>query len=212
MNRVVGLKIIGDKMSGVAHIIGNGKSSAMYKPAKGLKVACNLPPFAVENLYTSVIVDFKMMKAIHEGSVTVPGDWVLGARPKKWMEMQPQFYMKHSHQVKEFYLTLPKYAPTYTDFNCGHMATHWVANKLQRNEIHMYGFDSIFAFDTTSSSDLFLPSPRDSLSTERLTTRWRPIWLGIFNEFKDTKFVLYNIQGKGSQIKLPKNCEIVSKK
>ena len=74
-------------MSKVAHIIGNGDNASLYKPSVGLKITCNLPPFAVENVYTTCMVDFKMMKAIEEGSVIVPGEWVLGARPKKYMEM-----------------------------------------------------------------------------------------------------------------------------
>ena len=60
-------------MSKVAHIIGNGDNASLYKPSVGLKITCNLPPFAVENVYTTCMVDFKMMKAIEEGSVIVPG-------------------------------------------------------------------------------------------------------------------------------------------
>jgi len=194
-------------MGDVAHLIGNGKSSGFYVPDKGLKVTCNLPPFEIANLYTTVMVDFKMMNAIHKGDITVPGDWVLGARPHKWMEMKNDFYIKYSTQIKEFYLVLPKYAANYTDFNCGHMATHWLANKMKRKQIHMYGFDSIFEFDTTSMSDTFMNSVRDNMNTERLTTRWRPIWNGIFREFKDTEFILYHDIGKPS-FKLPANVTV----
>jgi hypothetical protein len=194
-------------MSGVAHLIGNGKSAGFYSPSSGLKITCNLPPFEVNNIYTTVMVDFKMMNAIHKGTVVVPGDWVLGARPHKWMEMRNDFYMKYSRQIKEFYLVLPRYAANYTDFNCGHMATHYIANKLKRTEIHMYGFDSIFEFDTTSMSDVFLESPRDNMNTERLTSNWRPIWDGIFKEFPNTQFVLYHDKGN-PQLKLPENVEV----
>ena len=54
-------------MTSVAHVIGNGKSAGMYTPAKGLKIACNMPQAGIDNLYTTVMVDFKMMKAVHEG-------------------------------------------------------------------------------------------------------------------------------------------------
>ena len=91
-------------MSGVAHLIGNGKSAGFYSPSAGLKITTNLPPFEVNNIYTTVMVDFKMMNAIHKGVVVVPGDWVLGARPHKWMEMKNDFYIKYSRQIKEFYL------------------------------------------------------------------------------------------------------------
>lgn len=199
-------------MTKVAHLIGNGKSASLYQPSKGLKILCNLPPFAVANAYTTVMVDFKMMKSIHDGVLSVPGDWVLGARPKKWMELKPNFYLKYSSQIKEFYTVLPKYAGNYTDFNCGHMACHYIANKLKCDEIHMYGFDSLFEFDITSASDMYLQSSRDNNNTQRLTTKWRPIWKGVFNEFPNTQFVLHRPKSYGdAKIPLPKNVEVVTK-
>ena len=64
-------------MSRVAHVIGNGDNAVMYKPTKGLKITCNVPPFSVEGVYTTCLVDFKMMKAnsgkmMKTKSVTVP--------------------------------------------------------------------------------------------------------------------------------------------
>jgi len=195
-------------MTKVAHIIGNGRSCAMYEPAKGLKITCNLPPFEIRNVYTTTIVDFKMCKSMDEGSVTIPGDWVLGARPKKYCEMFPRFRMKFASQMKEFYTHLPKYAKDYTAFNCGHMATHYTANRLGCDEIHMYGFDTIFAFDITSTSDLILKSDRQTGNTQRLTNNWRPIWEGMFREFENTQFVLYYHKNVEPLISLPKNVEV----
>ena len=197
-------------MTRVAHVIGNGDNASLYKPTAGLKITCNLPPFAVDNVYTTCIVDFKMMNAIREGIVTVPGDWVLGARPKKFLEMYPSTHMKHAQQIKEFYLTLPKYAKTYTDFNCGHMATHYTANKLKATEIHMYGFDSIFDMNLRSTTDFYMISDREATNNVRLTNNWRPLWANMFAEFPETQFVLYH---RHDQIKiaLPKNVEIRSK-
>ena len=193
----------------VAHVIGNGDNAGLYKPAAGFKITCNLPPFQVDGAYTTCIVDFKMMHAINEGSVIVPGDWVLGARPKLFMEKSPQFYMQYARQVKEFYLDLPAYAENYTNFNCGHMATHYSANKLKCDEIHMYGFDSIFDFNIRSTTDFYLPSDRGGTNNHRLSDIWRPIWSGIFNEFPDTKFVLHH-NHSNIKFEIPKNVEIVA--
>ena len=44
-------------MSGVAHVIGNGDLASMYTPSKGYKITCNVPPFEVNNVYASCIVD-----------------------------------------------------------------------------------------------------------------------------------------------------------
>lgn len=197
-------------MSRVAHVIGNGDNAVMYKPSKGLKVTCNVPPFAVEGVYTTCLVDFKMMKAMTEGSVTIPGEWTLGYRPKVWMQNNPNFYMKVAQQIKGFYLTLPKYVKNYTDFNCGHMAAHYTANELRADEIHMYGFDSIFDFNLRSSTDLFLNSDRSLSNNNRLVNNWRPVWLNLFNEFPTKQFVLYH-KHDDVKMKLPDNVEIRTK-
>lgn len=196
-------------MSRVIHVIGNGDNAVRYKPAKGIKLTCNLPPFAVANVYATCIVDFKMMAAINQGIITVPGEWIVGFRPKKWCEMRPDFYMKYAPQIKEFYLTKPDYVPTYTDFNCGHMATHYAANKLRGDEIHLYGFDSMFDFNLRSYTDTFMVSDRSDLNNARLTNNWRSIWPQLFEEFPNTQFVLHH---KHDKLKYPKpeNVEIVT--
>jgi hypothetical protein len=202
-------------MPRVVHIVGNGDHAHFYKdePRKGLILTCNIPPFPVENAYGTVMVDFKMMKALTKGELTLPGDWILGFRPKIWMEKQPEWYVKMSTQVKEFYLTLPKYAANYTDFNCGHMATHYASNKFKPDVVHMWGFDSIFDMNLRSCTDFYLESPRDDNSNVRLNGNWRPLWEGIFNEFKNTEYVLHHSHDKlkikqGSNVKV----EVHSKK
>ena len=195
-------------MSKVAHIIGNGDAWRFYKPSPGIKMTCNLPPTDIKDVYATAIVDFKMVKAIHEGSVNLNAyDWVLGARPKKYTEMQPAFYMKYAPRIKEFYTVLPPYVRNYTDFNCGHMCTHYVANKLRCDEIHMYGFDSIFDFNLVSTTDFVLDAVRDAMNTHRLANNWRPIWEGLFREFPNTQFVVYHKHGQ-AKVSLPENVEV----
>lgn len=195
-------------MARVGHIIGNGDNASLYKPEKGYKITCNLPPFTIDNVYTTCMVDFKMMKAIAEGSVAVPGEWVLGARPKKFMELNPAFHMKYARQIKEYYTILPEYAKNYTNWNCGHLAAHYTANKLGCDEIHMYGFDSMFDFNLRSYSDLFLVSDRDPANSLRLSDNWRPIWQQLFKEFPKTQFVLHH-RHNNIKFEIPENVEIV---
>ena len=114
-------------MARVGHVIGNGDCAiTSYKPAKGFKVTCNIPPMHVENAWGTCIVDFKMMNSINNGGVVIPGDWILGARPHHYINEHQNFRMRYGQQFKDFYLTLPDYVKNYTDFNCGHFATHYV--------------------------------------------------------------------------------------
>ena len=185
-------------MARVVHVIGNGDHSFLYneEKRKGLKLGCNQIGFNIPEKYASCIVDYKFMQAMTANEITLPGQWILGFRPKHWMEMNPDYYMKVSKQVKEFYTELPNYAANYTDFNCGHMAAHYSANKLKADEIHLYGFDSIFDFNLNSASDLSLKSDRGSANNLRLADNWRPIWQSMFKEFSDTKFILHYTHDK----------------
>ena len=198
-------------MKRVVQLVGNGDNASLFfkEPRPGMKLTCNLPPFNVAGTYASVIVDFKMMKAMQEGSIQVPGEWILGMRPKIHMEKNPTFYMRHSHQVKEFYTELPKYVANYTDFNCGHMATHYAANKVKADEIHLYGFDSIFDFNLRSCSDFYLGSDRGNQNNNRLANNWRPVWENMFKEFPNTKFFLHHIHD-AIKINIGNNVEIVT--
>ena len=198
-------------MKRIVHIIGNGDHAGFFwnEPRPGMKLTCNVPPFTPPQVYATIMVDFKMMKAIHEGSVTVGGEWIIGMRPKIYMQNNPTFHLKYSRHIKEFYTELPKYVANYTDFNCGHMAVHYAANRVKAEEIHMYGFDSLFDFNLRSTSDLFLNSDRGNSNNNRLANNWRPVWENMFREFPNTKFVLYH---KHNAIKcnLYKNMHIVT--
>lgn len=183
-------------MTKITHIIGNGFSSKLYTPQKGMKVCCNLPPFEIENIRYSCMVDYKMMKALHEGSLTNPYQWVLGFRPKAYMEKNPDFRMRHAGKILEFYTELPTYAGKggqgYTNFNAGHFATHYTANKHKPDQIHMWGFDSIMDFDIRSKTDFYLQSDRGGINTQRLSDTWRTVFKGIFDEFKNTEFIIHH--------------------
>jgi hypothetical protein len=203
-------------MARTVHVIGNGDWVHLYtrKERKGLNLTCNLAPFPYpDNHYATCIVDFKFMAAMTRGEVSVPGDWILGFRPKIWMDKNPNFYVQKASQVKEFYTELPKYAGNYTNFSCGHMAVYYAAQKLKAERIHMYGFDSIFDFNLRSVSDFILNSDRDKMNTNRLASNWRPIWTEMFKEFNNTEFVLHHVH---DEFKLPVSdnvrAEVYSKK
>jgi len=196
------------------HVIGNGDKAVYYKKQKrnGLKVICNMPPFAMEpsEVYATCMVDFKMMMALTEGSLNLDMyQWVLGSRPRMWMDdpARSTFYLKYAHNIKEFYTKVPDYAGNATNFNCGHMAVHYAASK-KPEEIHMYGFDTLFDFNMNSVTDLYLNSDRGQTNNYRLINNWRPVWMGLFAEFPNIKFVLHHDH---ADIKIPKpdNVEIV---
>jgi len=202
------------------YILGNGDSAQLMPESirlerEGKLIVCNLPPFEVDNVYATCIGDFKMMAALTEGSVNLDGyQWVLANRPKTWMDSNPSFYIKHSNHIREFYTHVPSYCDlgdpslAATNFNCGHLAAHYSAKRHQPDEIHMFGFDSIFDTNMRSYTDIVLSSDRAPSNNYKLLDNWRPIWNGIFKEFSNITFYLYNSHSN-AKINLPKNVKVM---
>ena len=181
----------------VIHVIGNGDKAPYYleEPRHGVKLLCNMPPFEVppKEVYATCMVDFKMMSALTEGSISIDQyNWVLGTRPRIWMNSRAAFYMKYAPNIKEFYTHVPKYAVNATNFNCGHMAVHYACARHKADEVHLYGFDTIFDFNMRSITDVYLSSDRTTTNNFRLLNNWRPVWRDIIREFPKTEFVFHH--------------------
>lgn len=193
-------------MANVWHVLGNGDKADLFQreERKGKLLLCNMPPFHVDpkDVFATVMVDFKMMMALTEGHVNLDMyKWVLGTRPRIWMYERSAFHLKYAPNVREFYTHVPHYAVNATNFNCGHMAVHFACNQKKADEVHMYGFDTIFDFNMRSATDVVLSSDRGNDNNYRLLNTWRPIWRDIFREFPEVKFVLHHNHDK---LKIPK--------
>lgn len=186
------------------NILGNGDHWKLFeRGSEGKLIVCNAPPidFTPEEVYATCMVDFKMMKALHEGKTNLGKyDWILGTRPRKWMEMQPTFYLKYAQNIKGFHTHVPSYAKlpghsltqAATNYSCGHMAVDYACRVMKATEVHLYGFDSMFDMNLKSHTDNFLQSDRSALNTHRMSSNWRPIWSKFFKEFDKTQFYIYH--------------------
>lgn len=196
----------------VWHVLGNGDKASYFQneEREGNILLCNMPPFEVDpkKVYATVMVDFKMMHALTEGSINIDQYmWVLGNRPRIWMYERASFYLKYASNIKEFYLNVPSYcgapgsAQAATNFNCGHMAVHYACNKHKADVVNLYGFDTLFDFNMRSITDLYLSSDRTDTNNYRLLNIWRPVWTGIIKEFPNTEFIFHH---NHDAIKIPK--------
>lgn len=203
------------------NVLGNGDHAYMFERGQpGKLLICNMPPFEIpkREVHATCMVDFKMMKALADGLVKLDMyDWVLGTRPRRWMEMQPNFYLKYSQNIKGFHQHIPAYAQlpgqtegqAATNYSCGHMAVDYACRTMRADEVHIYGFDSIFDMSLLSSTDLILESDRGTQNTFRLANNWRPIWTHMFTEFKGVNFYLYHSHDK-IKINIPDNVSIIT--
>ena len=187
------------------NVLGNGDHAGLYeKGTDGELVVCNMPPISLtkEEVYASCMVDFKMMEALEKGEVKLDEyDWVLGRRPRRWMEVKPSFYLKYSQNIKGFHTYVPPYAQlpghklseAATNYSCGHMAVDYACRTMKATEVHLYGFDAMFDMNLSSFTDNFLKSDRSALNVHRMASNWRPIWSGFFREFSNTQFIKFSL-------------------
>lgn len=202
------------------NVLGNGPQASLFKRgADGKLLICNMPPFDIPSneVHASCMVDFKMMKALFNGMVTLDKyDWILGTRPRRWMEMKPGFYLKYAQNIKGFHKHVPKYAQlpgqdagqAATNYSCGHMAVDYACRTMKANEVHLYGFDSMFSMSLKSYTDLILASDRSTSNTHRITNNWRPVWQGLFKEFSNVKFYLHH-NHDSIKLNVPSNVNII---
>jgi hypothetical protein len=202
------------------NVLGNGDSASMFKRGTdGKLLICNMPPFEIprNEVHATCMVDYKMMLALAEGHVRLDMyDWVLGRRPRHWMEMNGNFYMKYSKNIKAFHTHVPPYAQlsgqneaqAATNYSCGHMAVDYACRAKGATEVHIYGFDSMFETNLRSYTDLILESDRSVQNTHRLANNWRPVWTNFFNEFSDVKFYLYHPKGE-LKLPVPSNVSVI---
>lgn len=186
------------------NVLGNGDNAHLFKRGtEGKLLICNMPPFEVPNneVFATCMVDYKMMLALSQGHIKLDMyDWILGTRPRHWMEMHPQFYLKYAQKIKAMHTHVPQYAKlegqnaaqAATNYSCGHMAVDYACRVQNATEVHIYGFDSMFDTSLRSYTDLLLESDRSSQNTHRIANNWRPVWTKMFEEFDKTQFFLYH--------------------
>ena len=201
------------------NILGNGDNSTIFqRGTEGELLVCNMPPIPLtkKEVYASCMVDFKMMIALEEGKVKLDEyDWVLGTRPRRWMEKSPTFYLKHSVNIKGFHTYVPPYAQlpgnkleeAATNYSCGHMAVDYACRIMKATEVHLYGFDAMFDMNLTSFTDNFLKSDRSALNVHSMASNWRPIWSGFFREFSNVQFVVHHVHAD-IKLSLPNNVKV----
>ena len=96
------------------NVLGNGNHAGLFqRGTEGTLLICNMPPMELppSEVFATCMVDYKMMQALWKGQFALDQyDWILGTRPRHWMQMQGSFYMKYASCIKGFYEVVPEYA------------------------------------------------------------------------------------------------------
>ncbi len=164
-----------------AHILGNGPSIDLYAPQDDFVVGCNFQQFPTD---ISVIVDCKPFLIYKGNRLLVPTKRIITSR-YAWQTIAEQ-NLEDEFEWVHVIEHLEKYRSS------GHIATDWCLEN-DYDEIHLWGFDSIWEDTQETKSDALIPRSRAQFD---LWMHWREKW----QEYKHHNIIVHNTI-EGTQLK-----------
>jgi hypothetical protein len=164
-----------------AHILGNGPSISLYVPTEGFVIGCNFHNYPVD---LSVIVDCRPFMIYKGKRNLLPNKKIITS----------MYAMKTIEEIKvkdEFeYVHIIEYLDQYR--SSGHIATDY-ALELGYDEIHLWGFNSIWEDHNNTKTDEIVPRNR---AQHDLWFYWREKW----KEYIDKNIIVHNTK-TGTKLK-----------
>lgn len=154
------------------HIIGNGASNSLFDVDAEYRIACNIPQHGIQ--YNCLaIIDIVVV------------NWM------KDNNYQPNVPIMCTNKVKEHAVKQNRNGHWFDVFeikhrySAGHHAVEHHASMT--DEIHLWGFDSIWTNEYASQMDTLVPRGR----RPNLNQQWLPHWQNIFADAKNTQFIIH---------------------
>lgn len=151
----------------LAHILGNGPSIQLYKPSEGFVIGCNFHTHPVD---VSVVLDkrpfliYKGNRSLLQGKPIITSSYAMSTI--KEIKIRDELNI----------ILVIENMGTYD--SAGHIATRWALNEGYK-EIHLWGFDSIWADTQETKTDEIVPRNRAQFD---LYIHWREKWKPFIND------------------------------
>lgn len=156
-----------------AHVIGNGASKKWFRDTNEFTVVCNLE-WSHRHDVVSIIDPQPVAMMKHQGIKTRSPIWCTGNVTILSQAQGIRLNIQHEYRSKH-------------RFNSGHYAVRRLCDLGYRN-IHLWGFDSIWSDDLTSSMDDRIPRPGRKQS---LKNDWWVHWQWLHQQYANTEFILH---------------------
>ena len=164
-----------------AHILGNGPSIKLYEPCNGFVIGCNIQQHPVN---VSVVLDVRPFhlymanRQLFQGKPLITSQYAMNGMRHKNLEQELDIIYKVPY-VDEF-------------ISAGHVAAQWAIDN-NYDEIHLWGFDSIWADTQETKTDALIMRDRQQ---HDLFIYWRIEW----QPFKQYNIIVHNTT-EGTQLK-----------
>jgi hypothetical protein len=156
-----------------AHILGNGPSIELYQPTDGLIIGCNIQEHPVD---VSVVLDKRPFlkycgnRSLFQGKPIITSEYAMPTLIEQ--EITHEFDIWHKVAYLEKYMS------------AGHVAAHWLIDH-DYTEIHLWGFDSIWADTIETKTDKIIERSRAQFD---LYIHWRERW----QKYKGFGIIVHN--------------------
>ena len=164
-----------------AHVLGNGPSIDIYTPTDGFVVGCNVQEHPVD---VSVVLDKRPFlkycgnRSLFQGKPIITSIYAMPTLEEQGIVEEFQIWHKVPY--------LEKY------MSAGHCAVDWLLEHDYR-EIHLWGFDSIWADTQETRTDKIIERNRAQFD---LFIHWRERW----QKYRSFNIIVHNIL-EGTQLK-----------
>lgn len=151
----------------LAHILGNGPSIKLYSPSEGFVIGCNFQQHTVD---VSVVLDkrpfliYKGNRSLLQGKPIITSRYAMSTIEE--IKIKDELNIIHMIEKMENY------------DSAGHIATRWALDNGYE-EIHLWGFDSIWADTQETKTDEIVPRNRAQFD---LYIHWREKWKPFISE------------------------------
>lgn len=140
-------------------VLGNGPSQELYDKSGDLIVGCNIPKHKVD---LTVICDVEVVYLLKKDLTLIQVPVIISTmvyEKMKELRIVDSFDIRKVFKPKDWY-------------NAAHYADDFLREQ-NCDEIHIWGCDSIFNDDVSSTTDKQIPKTMDS---ERFLRNWRKVW------------------------------------
>ena len=160
-------------------ILGNGPSKSHFDRKGDFVLGCNIPgnEFSVD---ATVICDEEVIWILKNNPSLVQCPIIISTKAyekMKELRLTHLFTIHHVFKPKDWYNTAHYAAEYLAEYGC--------------DVIHIWGCDSIFEDDISSSTDKYVP--KEDTRGDRFTKNWRRIWNDIFDSYSDIEFNVIRI-------------------
>jgi len=170
------------------HILGNGPSIKHFpSDIDGVRIGTNFSDAKLKPVWT-FINDRDPFEKVITGDVELDYPIVISTRVT---EKSPLYEKKpkYEHTTILYIIDFIKYLNLHPrlGLNSAQMATHLAINLYLPAEVHIWGCDSLWSDDITSSTDSVLPK----IKNPSITDLWRKQWDQLFSEHPKRQFILH---------------------